>query len=87
MVIASFALAQRAHVELAEVDGSADDDGTADNHCDCAGELAAATLHTVLDGHAEVDEAEYGEYAAEERYAVGEHFDNFLQHSEILPFC
>ena len=53
--------------EGAEVDGSTNDDGSAHNHGDCAGELASATLHTILDGHAEVDEAEDDEDAAKKK--------------------
>ena len=68
-------------VELAEVDGGTHDDGTADNHGDGTRELASAALHAVLDGHAEVDEAEDDEDAAEERHALREHVDCVVEHS------
>ena len=68
-------------VELAEVDGGTHDDGTADNHGDGTGELAATALHAVLDGHAEVDEAEDDEHAAEERHALREHVHCVIEHS------
>lgn len=68
-------------VERAEVDGGTDHDGTADNHGDGTGELAAAALHAVLDGHTEVDEAEHDEHAAEERHALSEHLNCVIEHS------
>lgn len=68
-------------VELAEVDGGTDDDGTADNHGDCATELAATALHTVLDGHTEVDKSKDDEDAAEERHALREHVHCVIEHS------
>ena len=73
-------------VELAEVDGGTHDDGTADNHGDGTGELASAALHAILDGHAEVDEAEDDENAAEERHALREHLHCVIEHSCLLPF-
>lgn len=40
----------------------------------------AAALHAVFDGHAEVDEAEDDEHAAEERHALREHVHCVIEH-------
>ena len=69
-------------IEGAEVDGRAADDCAADDHGDGTGELSAAALHTVLDGHAEVDEAEDDEHAAEEGDALSEHLYYIAEHCD-----